>query len=141
MANMIFKSEVEWTGESLQSDARSGTHAIRIDEPEVLGGTNTGQNPVELVLSALGGCLVVLVNTFVPTHNVLIKAVSVQLEGDLDPDGFMGKVQVRPGFSAIRYALKIDSDSALEAIEALIEHAKKACPVKDTLKGVAVNRL
>ncbi|MDD2599550.1 MAG: hypothetical protein PHO37_10030 [Kiritimatiellae bacterium] len=78
MANMLFKSEVKWTGESLQADARSGTHTIRIDEPEILGGMNTGPNPVELILSALGGCMVVLVNLFAPAHNVQVNAVAKQ---------------------------------------------------------------
>lgn len=140
MANMLFRSKVKWTGESLQSDARSGAHTIRIDEPEVLGGTNTGQNPVELILSALGGCMVVLVNAFASAHHVQVKAVSVKVEGDLDPDGFMGKSQVRSGFSAIRYMLKVESDSPPEAVKALIEHVEKACPVKDTLSGVPVTR-
>ena len=68
----------EWIGEALQADARSGTHTIRIDEPEILGGMNTGPNPVELILSALGGCMVVLVNLFAPAHNVQVNAVAKQ---------------------------------------------------------------
>jgi uncharacterized OsmC-like protein len=141
MANVVFSSNVEWTGTGVQSDATSGQHVIRIDEPESLGGTNTGPNPVELILSALGGCLVVLVNAFAPAHNVMVKAVSIKVEGDLDPDGFMGKSDVRPGFSAIRYALDVASDSATEDIAALIAHVERSCPVKDTLEGVSVGRM
>ncbi|TAN37291.1 MAG: hypothetical protein EPN23_06175 [Verrucomicrobia bacterium] len=74
MANMIFKSDVEWTGTGLQSDA-----VIRMDEPEALGGTDTGQNPVESILAALGGCMVVLVKAFVPAHQKL------QVESASDP--------------------------------------------------------
>jgi len=138
MANITFKSDVKWTGRSVSSDAVSGPHTIRIDEPAALGGENTGPNPVELLLSALGGCLVVLVNAFAPAHGVEIKDVKVQVEGDLDPDGFLEKSSVRPGFSAIRYRLKIDSPSPQEKINALIEHAVRVCPVKDTLSGVPV---
>ena len=138
MANMIFKSEVKWTGEGVSSDAECGKHTIHIDEPPALGGKDTGANPVELLLSALGGCMVVLINAFAPAHDVIIKDVSVSVEGDLDPDGFMGKSDVRPGFSEIRYKLNIDSPSSKENVDALIEHAKSACPVKDTLSGVPV---
>lgn len=141
MANMVFKSDVKWTGTGLQSDAQAGKHVVRMDEPEALGGTNTGQNPVEMILSALGGCMVVLVNAFAPTHAVTIKDVHVQVEGDLDPDGFMGKAPVRPGFSAIRYKLHVESDSDPAAVAALITHVESSCPVKDTLGGVPVVRI
>jgi len=138
MANIIFKSEVIWTGRGVASDAQSGTHTIRIDEPEALGGQDTGANPVELILSGLGGCLVVLVNAFAPAHGVEVRDVKVNVEGDLDPDGFLGKSDVRPGFSEIRYDLNIDSPSDKEKIKALREHVLKVCPVKDTLTGVPV---
>ena len=138
MPKITFKSEVKWTGKGVSSDAISGPHTTRIDEPESLGGENTGPNPVELILSGLGGCLVVLVNAFAPVHDVKITDVQVNVDGDLDPDGFMGKSDVRPGFSEIRYQLKIDSPSSEEKIAELIEHVITACPVKDTLTGVPV---
>ena len=140
MATMRFKSDVKWTGTGLQSDAQAGKHVIRMDEPEALGGTNTGQNPVEMVLSALGGCMVVLANAFAPAHKVKVKGVRVEVEGDLDPDGFMGKAPVRPGFSAIRYKLHVESDSDPAAVAALVAHIESSCPVKDTLGGVPVVR-
>lgn len=138
MPIITFKSDVKWTGTGVSSDAISGPHTTRIDEPKSLGGENTGPNPVELILSGLGGCLVVLVNAFAPVHGVEIIDVEVEVNGDLDPDGFLGKSDVRPGFSEIRYNLKIDSPSSLKKIEELKEHVLKACPVKDTLTGVPV---
>lgn len=141
MANTVFKSDVKWTGTGVQCEAQTGDHVITIDEPASLGGNDTGPNPVELVLDALGGCLVVLTNAFAPTHGVEVKSVSAEIEGDLDPDGFMGKSDVRPGFSAIRYKLNIESDSDSDKLSELIEHVEQACPVKDTLKGVPITRL
>lgn len=138
MATITFKSDVNWTGDGVSADAQSGPHTLRIDEPEALGGKNTGPNPVELLLSALGGCLVVLSNAFAPAHGVEINGVSVDVEGDLDPDGFQGLSDVRPGFSEIRYKLNIDSPSPADKVAELIEHAVKACPVKDTLSGVPI---
>jgi uncharacterized OsmC-like protein len=138
MANITFKSDVKWTGQGVSCDAISGSHTIRIDEPPVLGGTDTGPNPVELLLSGLGGCLVVLVNAFAPAHGVEVTDVKVEVAGDIDPDGFMGKSDVRPGFSEIRYKLTIDSPSSAEKVAELKAHAIKACPVKDTLTGVPV---
>lgn len=141
MANITFKSDVKWTGSGVSSDAVSGPHTLRIDEPESLGGENTGPNPVELILSALGSCLVVLVNAFAPAHEVEVKDVQVEVEGDLDPDGFMGLSDVRPGFSEIRYKLNIDSPSPAGNVAKLTEHVLTACPVKDTLAGVPVKAI
>ena len=138
MANTKFTSTVQWTGAGVSSDAIAGGHSVRIDEPQSLGGADTGQNPVQLVLSGLGGCLVVLINAFAPAHGVEITDVSVEVEGDLDADGFQGKSDVRPGFSEIRYKVNIDSPSDPAKIAALRDHAAKVCPVKDTLTGVPI---
>lgn len=138
MAKTTFKSEIKWTGRSVSSEAVAGSHALRIDEPEALGGEDTGPNPVELILSALGGCMVVLVNAFAPVHGVEVRDVTVDVEGDLDPDGMFGKSDVRTGFSEIRFDLKIDSPSPSEKIGDLSRHVIDVCPVKDTLAGVSV---
>jgi len=138
MANITFKSNVKWTGQSVSSEAIAGSHALRIDEPEALGGEDTGPNPVELILSALGGCMVVLANAFAPAHGVEIRDVEVAVEGDLDPDGMFGNSNVRTGFSEIRFNLQIDSPSPSGKIGELVRHVIDACPVKDTLAGVPV---
>jgi uncharacterized OsmC-like protein len=64
--------------------------------------------------------------------------VKVEVEGDLDPDGFLEKAKVRPGFSAIRYKLHVESPSPAEHVNQLIAHAVRVCPVKDTLSGVSI---
>jgi uncharacterized OsmC-like protein len=141
MANLTFQSCVTWTGSGVSSDAVTGPHTVRIDEPKSLGGKNTGPNPVEYILSALGGCMVVLISAFAPAHEVELKDVRVDVEGDLDPDGFQGLSDVRPGFSEIRYQIHIDSPSSQGRIEALKAHVLRACPVKDTLTGVPIKEL
>ena len=114
-------------------------HEVLIDEPESLGGKDQGANPVEYILAALGGCINVLVTSFAEQFDVQVDDVHVHLEGDLDPDGFLGKnPDVRPGYEEIRYEVTIDSPSAQEKIDALLAHVDKVCPVKDTLTGTNV---
>tara|TARA_Y100000588_G_scaffold347014_1_gene395433 strand:- start:254 stop:544 length:291 start_codon:yes stop_codon:yes gene_type:complete len=43
-------------GDGLRSEVSIRQHDLVIDEQESLGGTDTGPNPVELVLTALGSC-------------------------------------------------------------------------------------
>lgn len=139
MATKTFQSDVKWTGEGVLSIADIGGKKVIIDEPLSLGGTDKGPNPVEYILAALGGCINVLVTTFAESFDVEIKDVQVHIEGDLDPDGFLGKnPNVRPGYEEIRYRVELDSPSPQEKINALLEHVDKICPVKDTLEGTRV---
>lgn len=139
MATETFQSDVKWTGEGVLSIADIGGKKVIIDEPLSLGGTDKGPNPVEYILAALGGCINVLVTTFAESFDVEIKDVQVHIEGDLDPDGFLGKnPNVRPGYEEIRYRVELDSPSPQEKINALLEHVDKICPVKDTLEGTRV---
>jgi uncharacterized OsmC-like protein len=136
MPNLTFSSDVKWTGEGVRSVADINGKQVIIDEPPELGGTDQGPNPLELILAGLGGCMNVLVSLFAKQHGVELKGSQVRVEGDVDPDGFLEKADVRPGFQEIRYHIHIDSPSAPEKIQALIEHVERVCPVKDTLKGV-----
>mgnify|MGYP001013415652 FL=1 len=46
--------------EGLQVDNFVRDFSIRMDEPKSLGGTDTGMNPVEALLIALGSCQVIV---------------------------------------------------------------------------------
>lgn len=139
MANVTFTSQVAWSKEGVLSTADVQGKKFDIDEPTHLGGTDQAPNPVEYLLGSLGGCINVLVVTFAEQFSVDVQDVQVHIEGDLDPDGFLGKnPNVRPGYEEIRYQIDIDSPSPKEKVQALIDHVEKVCPVKDTLQGTRV---
>ncbi|TGL86228.1 OsmC family peroxiredoxin [Leptospira congkakensis] len=137
MANTLFEAKASWAG-GLKLNLESRQHKWVIDEPEFLGGTDLGANPVEHLLGGLAACVGVLVSVFAPAHKVELKDYQVFAEGDLDLDGFQGLSDVRPGFSEIRYRVNIESDSPKSNIDALLAHIHKVCPVKDSLSGVPV---
>ena len=140
MAKTMLSTDVEWVQHGVQSRAQVRQHQMTIDEPVTWGGADQGANPVELVLAGLGGCLNVLLASFAPLHEVVLSHVVIHVEGDLDPDGFMGvNPAVRSGFLEIRYTITIDSPSPQDRVAALVEHAERMCPVKDTLGGVAIH--
>ncbi len=141
MANVVFKSTVNWTGEKVRCEAESRGLKVVIDEPVKAGGTNLGQTPVELLLAALGGCITISATAFARKARVELQGFSVEVEGDMDPDGFLGKnPEVKVGFSAIRYKIKYKTNSPQENVEKLMELVKSRCPVSDTLiSGVPVS--
>ena len=96
-------------------------------------------NPVELLLCSLGGCMSICAAAFAREAGVDLKGFHVELEGDLDPAGFMGRdPNVRKGYQQIRYRMHIDSPSPAEKIEKLKKMIEERCPVSDTLRGVEV---
>ncbi|GBF12167.1 OsmC family protein [Tepidibacillus infernus] len=138
MAKTEFQSTVSLK-EGLFVEAISRGFAVHMDEPEQLGGTDKAMNPVELLLSALGGCLAITVGAFSKAAHVDVKECKVHVTGDLDPEGFLGfNKEVRKGFSQIRYQIEIVSDSPEERIKKLMQMVEERCPVSDTLKGVEV---
>jgi uncharacterized OsmC-like protein len=133
MAEETFKSTVRLK-EGLTVEAETRGHKVVMDEPQAMGGTDEGMNPVELTLSALGGCLSICASMFAESCDVELNDFSVDLEGDLDLRGFKGVDGVDPGFQEIRFTINIDSDSPKENIEKLVEVIESRCPVSDSLK-------
>ena len=65
-----------------------------IDEPEDLGGTNAGANPVEFVLAALSGCLNVMCHLIAKEMNFTLRSVEMTLSGNLNPAKYSDKTQL-----------------------------------------------
>ncbi|MGD9678656.1 MAG: OsmC family protein [Vulcanibacillus sp.] len=120
-------------------EAEAREFKITMDEPKDLGGTNKAMNPVELLLCSLGGCLTISVSAFSKATKVDLTNCHVEVTGDLDPDGFLGKNnEVRVGLTQIRYNIEIESDSPQENIDRLIQMVEERCPISDTLTGVEI---
>ncbi|GGG64574.1 OsmC family protein [Paenibacillus radicis (ex Gao et al. 2016)] len=104
-----------------------------IDEPASLGGTDTGMNPVEALLASLGACQAIVARVYAPKFGVKLNDFRVEVEGELDLDGFFDKAPVRPGYSDIRYTFHIKTDSPKEKVEEFVQFLESKCPVGDTL--------
>lgn len=139
MALNTSKVKVNWKG-GLLAEAQARGFKFTMDEPEDEGGTNTFMHPVEVLLSALGGCMTIVTTMLAPKLRVEIDDLHVEVEGDIDSDGLTGKdPNVRVGLQDIRYTIHIKSDAPENKIKKLSDLVAKYCPVKDTLKGVSVS--
>lgn len=132
MALQTFKANATLK-ENVLVETEARGHRLIIDEPESLGGTDKGMNPVEVVLAGLGACQSIVARTYAEQFDIRLDTFSVDVEGDLDIDGFLGKSDVRPGFSTIRYTYRIGTDAPKEKIEKFIQHVENHCPVGDTI--------
>ncbi|HZJ86725.1 MAG TPA: OsmC family protein [Erysipelothrix sp.] len=137
MAKMVFKASTQLK-EGMQVEATARGHKILIDEPASAGGQDTGMTPVELLLSSLGACKCIVAYAYAGFHKIDLQDIRVELEGDFDPDGYMGKNKdAKIGFSEIRSKIYVKSSSDEEDIKKFIEFVDKTCPVADTLSNPA----
>lgn len=132
MAFLTMKSQATLV-EKLQVEVEARGHKVIIDEPAHLGGTDEGMNPLELLLSSLGACQTIVAQMFAQKMGVQYDSLSVELEGDIDSDGFLGKSDVRPGFLEVRYKVNIESNEPQEKIEEFIAYVEAHCPALDSL--------
>lgn len=120
------------TGLQVENEARG--LKILVDEPEQAGGTNTGITPVEALLAALGSCQTICAFAFARLKRIKLEGFHVELEGDIDSDGFMGKnPDVRNGFQEIRYTMHFKSDASQEELEDFAAFIESRCPIADCL--------
>lgn len=121
--------------DGVQVKVKSRNFEVTIDELRELGGTDTGMNPVELVLCALGACQSIVARVYARKFGIEFNDFWVEVEGDLDTDGFMNKSDVRRGYSDVRYNIHIDTDAPREKVEEFVDFIEKTCPVGDTIEN------
>ena len=128
-----FKATAKRLTEGLQVESNSRGFKILMDEPEDLGGTDASMNPVEALLCSLGACQTIVASAFAAANDITFQELYIDLEGDLDPDGFMGLTDVRNGFQEIRFVMRFKSDEPKEKLEAFAKFIESRCPVGDNL--------
>ncbi len=120
--------------EGLRSEVELRQHRLIIDEPEALGGSDQGPNPVELILAALGSCQEITYRAFATALGIPLDSVRVELTGDIDLRGFFAvDPDVRPGYEAIRGTVHLESSADPETLEQLRQAVNQHCPVLDIL--------
>lgn len=133
IADTKWKAEVTWNG-GFRSEAKIRDFAsAKSDEPGQLGGTNTGPNPVEQVLGALGNCLAVGYAANATVAGITISDLTIEVEGDLDLHAFLGLRDGNAGFDTITANVRLDSDASPEALQALHDKVTNSSPVGHTL--------
>ncbi|PJK30848.1 OsmC family protein [Minwuia thermotolerans] len=120
--------------DGLRTEATLRQHRVVVDEPEALGGSDAGPNPVELVLAALGTCQEITYRAFASALGIPLEEVSVELEGELDLRGFFAVDDGVPaGYRTIRGTVHLKSSASQEELEKLRQAVNAHCPVLDTL--------
>ena len=63
-----------------QAITASGNHHIIADEPVIIGGTDTGPNPLALLLASLGSCTAITLQMYIDRKMWPVEEISIKLE-------------------------------------------------------------
>lgn len=105
----------------------AGRHVMGADEPEKLGGRDTGPSPYEFLLAGLGACTAMTLRMYAGRHNWPLDAISVSLTHEKipSPDG-TGRID------QFRRAITLSGKLTDEQRARLLDIASR-CPVSQTL--------
>ena len=70
---------VEVGKKGYQAKVKAGNHEFMADEPVAMGGTDSGPNPEELILSALGSCTAITLRMYADRKNLPVEKIEVKL--------------------------------------------------------------
>src|SRR5262245_48807732 len=109
------------SADGLAVDVEIGAHRLRLDEPIGLGGTDTGPEPPETLLAALGACEAITMKMYARRKGWPLGDVRVRLSA-----------ATVAGVYVIRRRLEIDGDLD-DAQRARLREIAGRCPVHRVL--------
>ena len=114
--------------------AHRTTFTYDADHPELFASEDHGATPAEILLAALGSCLMAGVAAVAQNRDIQLKSVKSTIEGDMDVLGILGAdPEVRNGFTDIRVTYNIEADASQQEIEALVAQSQKRSAVFDAI--------
>ena len=113
----------------------NGKYLILHDNPQYLGGSNTGMTSRENLLGVLATCITHIAEGQAASLNVALDSLALSVEAQWDPRaGRPGFEQVPDYPTNIHYTLHVKSPETPKRIEELLEAVEKTCPMYNLFK-------
>ncbi|MEE1598815.1 OsmC family protein [Acidaminococcus fermentans] len=107
---------------------------LTLDEPQELGGTNKGPNPVEYLMTGIAGCFSLGIVIGASLEGVTIQDLKTEVDANLDMGVFFDAVHGgRHGIGDVAIKLYIKSDASKEQLDAMVRHSLAYSPVINSL--------
>ena len=127
-----FKANAKKLKEGMQVEVNAAGFKMIFDEPEQMGGTNKGVNPMSAALGVMGACQTIVAFMFAKQKGIDLQDFHVEVEGDMDMQALMQQNGERTGFQEIRYTMHFKSNEDEKTLEAFSKFIEENCPVSDT---------
>lgn len=111
----------QWQGD-FRVDVTAGRFPLRVDEPERVGGSDTGPQPTDLLLAAVASCVVLSVAYSAKKRGLELTRIDVSVGGDYE------------GLRFRTIEAIVSTDAPPDAVEALMASAQRVCYVTNTLR-------
>jgi putative redox protein len=110
-----------WTG-GMRAVTDVDGFEIVVDEPETHGGTGTGPQPTDLLLTSVATCIALSIAFVAKKRRVELLGLDVNVVGTYK------------GLEFERIAASISSGTPAEVLEELVSEAERVCYVSNTLR-------
>lgn len=135
-----WSARVRWTA-GMQATSYVRNHAVAVGQPASFDTADPAPSAIELLLSALGGCLAVGLQWRASRQGIAVRQLEVSLKArSTDILVFLGLAEAsaaHPGLAAIEGSLYADCDCDEEQLQALFADTVARSPVAQTLlRGV-----
>lgn len=137
----VWTASARWL-DGFRVETESRGFKVLADEPDMLAGTNTAANPVELVLQAYGACLAIGYAMNAAVRGIRIHELRIDVEGEIDLPGFLGleppeslNMDRLPGYKNVIARVKIKADTDGKTLKELHDHVVRTSPV-----GITISR-
>ena len=135
------QATLEWHG-GFASTQRVRGHAFVVDEPEKLGGGDTGPTPLEYTLGAYDGCLQIVIVMIANELGATIRHVAIESVATVDRRGLFGTAPVSPHYQRVETTIDVafevrPSDDAVDDLTRLL-YAR--CPMYNLIRDAGIDQ-
>lgn len=133
----VLPVEVEANRESpTRTTVEARDFELVVDEPDDMGGTNEGPNPLEFLLAGQAGCLNVTATKVATDMGIELEDLEITIEGDFDVEAFQTEApEERTAVRNIGVRLEADANTDDETLVEWGERVEARCPVSDNIKN------
>ena len=117
--------------DGLACRTEEGEWTLSADLPSKAGGSNTGPTPGVLGRAALGSCLAIGYMLWASKLGVPIDSLEVEIQADSDDGALFGTSEAPPGYSEVRYYVRVQSSASEEEIFKVLDAGDKHDPYLD----------